>query len=218
MIWSLQTLRFVAALMVVLCHTAAMVHVASGHTSSLSAFFQQVGNSGVDIFFVLSGVVISKTSIGMTAGNFIWRRFRRIYPIYWISTIPLIVMQVFALGYVFSWRSILSTVTLWPVTNVFTNPFGPVAWTLSYELLFYIVMAVLLIERRFLKYILFSYFISFSLRQHLSVLQYFATLFAWNSCPGSYSQEYQKSRKVMLLFRSASWPLRQRDILTGSYR
>jgi exopolysaccharide production protein ExoZ len=172
MIWSLQALRFLAALMVVLCHTAEMVPVVTGHTTFLTAFFQQVGSSGVDLFFVLSGVVISKTSSGATPGEFLWRRFRRIYPIYWISTIPLVLIQIINFGYSSSWRSVVSTITLWPVTNVLTYSIDPVAWTLSYEVLFYLTMAILLVERRLLKYVLLSYFISMSLRQHLSVFQY----------------------------------------------
>jgi exopolysaccharide production protein ExoZ len=82
MIWSLQSLRFVAALMVVYVHAAQAAYTATGSTGLLPYNIVSVGLSGVDLFLVLSGVVIAKAAPGLTAAEFVWRRIRRVVPIY----------------------------------------------------------------------------------------------------------------------------------------
>ena len=49
----------------------------------------QYGILGVDLFFVISGVVISAVTVGKfssarNAGTFLYHRFARIYPTYWV--------------------------------------------------------------------------------------------------------------------------------------
>ena len=66
-----------------------------------------------------------------------------------------------------------STLTLCPATNVITITFGSIAWTLNYEILFYLVMAILLAKPILLRYVLFLYVIAFYLRSNVPVFQYF---------------------------------------------
>src|SRR6476660_3057965 len=94
MIWSLQILRFIAALMIVCVHASYIpIHV-TGSNGSIPQVLATVGLSGVDIFFVISGVIITKVARGRSASEFIWSRVRRIVPMYFICTIPFLAMAI----------------------------------------------------------------------------------------------------------------------------
>lgn len=161
MIWSLQTLRFIAALMVVWAHAAQVAFDATGSGGFIPHELAIVGRSGVDIFFVLSGVVITRTAQGLTAAQFAWRRIRRIMPIYLACCVPasLIIIKT---G--FGWREALATLLLWPATDVMTQPLIPVAWTLCFEMLFYASVTLLLLDRRWSYVLLGGYGLAFLLR------------------------------------------------------
>jgi peptidoglycan/LPS O-acetylase OafA/YrhL len=87
-IGTLTTLRFIAALWVVLFHLQAM------QDTFLAPFFELFhpvianGDLGVDVFFVLSGFIITYTYLDRlgprfrwrTARDFVWARFARIWP------------------------------------------------------------------------------------------------------------------------------------------
>ena len=81
MIWSLQGLRFTAALMVAYIH-AVLIAGAASEQGFIPLSLAIAGRAGVDIFFVLSGFIITKTAQGLGAEEFAWRRFRRIVPFY----------------------------------------------------------------------------------------------------------------------------------------
>jgi len=106
MIWSLQILPFIAALMVVYVHAAAVAPTATGSSGTVPHDLAIVGAAGVDIFFVLSGVVIAKTAQGMTSAQFLWRRIRRILPIYLVACVPALII---ATKTGFGWRGAIST-------------------------------------------------------------------------------------------------------------
>jgi exopolysaccharide production protein ExoZ len=125
-IHSIHFLRFIAAFAVVVFHV-------TGVNSKIN-----FGASGVDIFFVISGVVIGLTiTSGDSAKNFALKRFIRVMPLYWLATIAMILDEYY------SWR-------VWPKTDdvirsIFLFPnFGTdwhfiyfPGWTLAYEILFY---------------------------------------------------------------------------------
>jgi exopolysaccharide production protein ExoZ len=166
MIWSLQILRFVAALMVVYVHAEDAALTATGSSGTVPHDLAIVGGAGVDIFFVLSGVVIAKTAPGMTSAQFAWRRIRRILPIYLVACVPLII------GKSFGWRDVVSTLLLWPATDVMTAPLLSVAWTLSFEMLFYFCAALILHDRRWLYALGCFYGMAFALRPLSPVFQF----------------------------------------------
>src|SRR5438045_3646349 len=88
---SLQVLRAIAALLVVSVHTSDMLQDRLQIAGPLSALIRHWGDFGVDIFFVLSGVVMVITTVqaqpGITAARaFMAGRLRRIVPIYWALT------------------------------------------------------------------------------------------------------------------------------------
>jgi exopolysaccharide production protein ExoZ len=169
MIWSLQILRFVAALMVVYVHAAQIAFVATGSSGLIPQELAIMGRSGVDIFFVLSGVVITRTAQGLNASQFAWRRVRRIMPIYLVCCIPAFLIAGKA-G--FGWREALATLLLWPATDVMTEPLIPVAWTLCFEMVFYVSVALVLIDRRWLYVLLSLYGLAFFLRPLGPVFQF----------------------------------------------
>ena len=75
---SIQYLRAVAAMFVVIFHITALM---PGMVFTFDA-----GQAGVDIFFVISGYVMWMTGQGQAPGNFMMRRIIRIVPLYWAIT------------------------------------------------------------------------------------------------------------------------------------
>ena len=146
-IWSLQSLRFVAAMMVVYFHAAGASLIATHSYGLLPRDFQIVGRAGVDIFFVLSGVIIATTARRLTWREFAWRRFRRIAPMYLLISIPTaLVMAKTSFG----WRDAVATLFLWPATDRMTTPALTAAWTLCFEMVFYVAVTAVLLDRRLL--------------------------------------------------------------------
>ena len=114
---SIEAARALAAFAVVLLHAANLMRVEhfSGHIG-LGGIFD-FGYVGVDFFFVLSGFIITYvhfTDIGRIERlpRYLWRRFSRIYPIFW--AILLLVVTVTTLARLAGgngpgWRSVPAT-------------------------------------------------------------------------------------------------------------
>jgi exopolysaccharide production protein ExoZ len=169
MIWSLQVLRFVAALLVAYVHAAQTAFEATGSNGIVPLDVSIVAISGVDIFFVLSGVIIARTAPGLTCAEFAWRRFRRIAPFYLLCCLPAVVI---AAKTGFGWREALATFLLWPATDVMTAPALLVAWTLCFEMLFYAGAALVLADRRWAVVLAALYGVAFMLRPVGPVFQF----------------------------------------------
>ena len=169
MIWSLQILRFVAASMVVYLHATETAFEATGSNGIVPLNLSIVGISGVDIFFVLSGVVIARTAPGLSAAEFAWKRFRRIIPIYLLCCLPdVLIAAKTGIG----WRDAVATFLLWPATDVMTAPILLVAWTLCFEVLFYAAATLVLIDRRWAYALLAAYGLAFALRPFGPLFQF----------------------------------------------
>ncbi len=142
----IQVLRGVASLLVVLLHTTVNSKEILNRDFCLNIF--SFGGSGVDIFFVLSGFIITYTSLKGLAQpgkllSFLRRRFVRIFPTYWIIITLFVLIQValpsfYKTHYSFTVSNICSTLFLLP-GHVMVNG---VSWTLSYELFFYILFSL----------------------------------------------------------------------------
>ncbi len=117
--------------------------------SKLTSVFQ-FGVLGVDLFFVISGVVISsvtedKFNSPHSARTFLRRRFNRIFPIYWIySTLFLAVYLFRPLWFNNSTGHHVSIVKSFLLIPVREGMLVRQGWTLSYELYFYFVFFLLL--------------------------------------------------------------------------
>jgi exopolysaccharide production protein ExoZ len=142
-IWSLQALRFWAALAVVLYHAYGYTFQHTHQFGLLGEGAALFGRAGVDVFFVLSGVIITLTSQGLTAGAFVARRAQRILPLYLPLSILYLVAHDLMVGSV-DWRQTFTSLTLWPALDRMVLPAVPVAWTLCFEVLFYAAAALVI--------------------------------------------------------------------------
>lgn len=100
---------------------------------------------GVEIFFVISGFVIAYSAQGVSAKKFVKFRFFRLWPMcvlcalvaagaaIWMDALPL-----WRIG-----RDVLETITFFPVTHT-TEYIDDPFWTLSVEVVFYALVAVLI--------------------------------------------------------------------------
>jgi exopolysaccharide production protein ExoZ len=168
-IWSLQSLRFAAAIMVVSFHAAGASLIATGSYGLLPRDFQIVGRAGVDIFFVLSGVIIATTARRLTWREFAWRRFRRIVPMYLLISIPTVLIMAKTS---FGWRDAVATLLLWPATDRMTTPALTVAWTLCFEMLFYAAVTAVLVDRRLLSFCVGLFAAAIALRARGPIFQF----------------------------------------------
>ncbi|MDD5350170.1 MAG: acyltransferase [Chthoniobacteraceae bacterium] len=148
----IQALRGIAALMVVGFH-ALIYHYAAVPNGSLPrwAFF---GTAGVDLFFVISGFVmvyVTRARFGSPAhqANFLLDRAARIYPPYWIATLPVIAACLFFPGLTviaLNPRTLADSLLLLPSRADF--PLLRVGWTLIHEMFFYVVFSFFLLGKR----------------------------------------------------------------------
>ncbi|MGZ8214454.1 MAG: acyltransferase family protein [Methylosarcina sp.] len=154
---SVQTLRGIAVLGIVGFHAMAIEKKYSGGDRLLPDFFR-LGQSGVDLFFVISGFVIMSVTRGRFGCpretlRFLWGRLTRIYPAYWFYFFLTAAIFFIRPGWVNTSQGrhpeFISSFFLLPADRL---PLVMVAWTLIHELWFYLVFSVLLTlnERRLL--------------------------------------------------------------------
>lgn len=101
-----------------------------------------IGWLGVAVFFVISGFIMRRAD----PSRFLWHRFRRIAPLYWLATAASILIG--GRHYLFS--EILRSVLLIPMQHDGSLQFTPIltqGWTLSLEVLFYLLFAALAARR-----------------------------------------------------------------------
>ncbi len=148
--------RGVAALLVVAHHMGTFSH---GHFNAafLGDWFNW-GASGVDFFFVLSGFIIyyiHRVDLGHPERlrGFALKRLVRVYPIYWVACAVVIPMYFVARGtgpvYARDPVAILTTFLLVPQDHY---PVLAQAWTLTHEMLFYGIFALLIANPRVFKW------------------------------------------------------------------
>jgi len=148
-----QALRAVAAALVVVHHSLSMCLIGIMHRPGKPHWTN--GAAGVDIFFVISGFVMAISLPGLAgkanrAGVFLWRRFTRIVPLYWVAlTVRIAQLKLrptTALNSVLTpWRIVASYFFI-PARNGAGEMFPLVVagWTLNYEVFFYLLFAAAL--------------------------------------------------------------------------
>ncbi|WP_138497557.1 acyltransferase family protein [Nostoc sp. PA-18-2419] len=149
----LQVYRGVAAILVVLCHANHILTREFNKNTLLQIF--HFGWIGVDFFFVLSGFIIfyiHQYDIGKPnkLKSFIVKRFIRIYPLYWIILASKILVSIFTISknaiYQPGADEIIKAFLLLPQDrSILENNFIGVSWTLSYEIFFYCLFALLIL-------------------------------------------------------------------------
>lgn len=144
---SIQSARGIAALLVVLHHVSLRFEQRTDGPNFLG-IFDHFGFAGVDLFFVISGLIMMITCHqhfggGVGAASFLWRRATRIYPLYWVFTFAQIAaMMAFPTGTdrSLSATSVINSLLLLPQADY---PILAQGWTLVYEMFFYLVFAFL---------------------------------------------------------------------------
>ena len=158
MLVSIQCLRGIAALLVALTHALKVTSVKlPGQFSALDGFtdLRGFGTIGVDIFFVISGfimVYVNAEAFGRPRASldFVARRVIRICPLYWLLTGLLVLLLRFAPHtfdtLTFDTAHVVKSFLFIPTTNSGGEyfPILVAGWTLSYEMYFYLVFAILL--------------------------------------------------------------------------
>lgn len=142
---SIQILRGLAAFSVVLAHLVAVERkYLPGMPLTPSGL--ESGAAGVDLFFVISGFIMTSITMGRPrrpgdGRRFLLRRFTRIYPLYWVYfalILPLFLLHPDMVNSSHGRPNLLTSFFLFPDVHL---PLLLVAWTLSFELYFYLVYA-----------------------------------------------------------------------------
>ncbi|PWU48687.1 acyltransferase [Micromonospora sp. S4605] len=151
----LDGLRLLSALMVVVYH---LLHgegvrddawrASTGELFPGLAGAAAYGWLGVEMFFLISGFVICMSSWGRTVGEFAVARVVRLYPAYWFAVVAtttvLVLFPVFATHR--DWTHVLVNMTM--LQSLMGVPDVEQAyWTLSVELLFYVLFALVVVAR-----------------------------------------------------------------------
>jgi exopolysaccharide production protein ExoZ len=151
---SVQFLRFVAALLVVIFHAhVAQSRFTPGGQPDATDYYFSAGAIGVHIFFVVSGFVMAHTSLDKFArsgatGTFLIRRICRIFPPYWIyAALYVLVHSIGNNPYQLSVPIALQSALLLPGGSA--SIIGP-GWTLSYEIYFYLCFGLALMLPRWI--------------------------------------------------------------------
>ncbi|NJD24365.1 MAG: acyltransferase [Betaproteobacteria bacterium] len=139
---SVQAMRGIAAIFVVCFHASGVLNNVYAQKNLGTLLFGS-GYFGVDLFFIISGFIIvistNDTSKQLPVA-FLIRRFFRIVPMAWVGTI-LMHFLIKNNDIIF----LLKSLFLIPKENERPPFFGysllSVAWTLTYEVIFYIVFA-----------------------------------------------------------------------------
>lgn len=155
-------LRGAAAIMVTAFHFCLTAQqYGSADDNPIYNFLLTSGLAGVDIFFCISGFVMMVTATRgggtqLAPVNFLVRRAIRILPLYWLATSAFIVL-VLAVNAMKSGIGgalalpeldpgyLMKSYLLWPARNPADHalmPFVEQGWTLSYEIVFYLLFAL----------------------------------------------------------------------------
>jgi exopolysaccharide production protein ExoZ len=153
----IQFLRALAASLVIVDHALDQL-MTSGDLQKSDALLQFAwlcGWTGVALFFVISGLVMVKTTgadwgSAPAARRFLASRAIRIVPLYWIATGLLLVSRLRG-GTFPSLSAIVCSLAFIPYYSRDDAAFRPligVGWTLNYEMFFYAIFALCLMFSR----------------------------------------------------------------------
>ncbi|MES2703132.1 MAG: acyltransferase [Bacteroidota bacterium] len=150
----LDGIRGIAAVMIVVHHAFSSNVAAffrSIHLPLAGYYFQNTTGSGVDLFFVLSGVVLLRPYLRrmrkMNIGDYFWRRLKRIYPPYFVALVFGAIVVWFNSAYPtwynekgmnvqFTWLETLKEAGMFSTTEQYYNLAW---WSLQIEILFYVL-------------------------------------------------------------------------------
>jgi exopolysaccharide production protein ExoZ len=156
---SIQTLRGIAAILVAYAHSIDLQEKYSHSFQQRFFHWENFGAFGVDLFFVISGFIICYSADKYTGiragGRFLVHRFKRINPTYYAASLTLLLLNILYWKIrhepsAFPPRAVLlKTLVVLPLGDRtrWINTILPLAWTLSFEWLFYLLFFVTIATR-----------------------------------------------------------------------
>jgi len=157
---AVQALRAVAVILVLFAHCIDGAEDALGTPRQAHFFFwENFGSAGLDIFFVISGFIVSLVAAraanpranaaqgqrGSKTGLFLIRRITRIFPLYWLLTAIFFFERI--QHNPVTWRALFSLQTLLLLPSMGFPQKAPllsIGWSLLFELYFYLVLSTFL--------------------------------------------------------------------------
>ena len=160
-LFGVQYLRGIAAMLVVLSHISAQCTFPKYFNGEVFGGFFLAGTVGVELFFVISGFIITYVSLAnytlqptLSASSFFEKRFQRIVPFMWICIIGYALLKSMGRGS-FPITPYLRAMVLFPIGDLQPN----VIWTLRHEFLFYSLFCLFGISLRKWPYLI-AWFLS----------------------------------------------------------
>lgn len=147
MLYSIQAVRFSAALVVLVVHCFSYLQKSTAYYAEILLYITGLGNAGVHIFFVISGFIIvysAKSEFGSVTSvvPFLLRRLLRIFPLFWIlALINIPVRMAIGLPLPETTEDFFLAIFLYPGHS---SQLIFVGWSLSFELFFYLTMGILI--------------------------------------------------------------------------
>jgi exopolysaccharide production protein ExoZ len=143
---TLQVLRGIAVMLVVIHHFSDVM------VPFIPAYkVWDNGASGVDLFFVISGFIIplsiDRRRKGVSAAaSFFKRRLERIVPMYWLATTRSVLSMLY-FGVPIAVGHTIGSYLFIPTVSRFGDylPIVSVGWTLTYEMVFYLLIALVIL-------------------------------------------------------------------------
>ncbi|WP_460548248.1 acyltransferase family protein [Comamonas piscis] len=161
MLYSIQALRGLGAIAVVIFHALAIDPIINF----------QAGAAGVDLFFIISGIVMTMSvKDGTNPTTFFLRRVARVVPLYWIMTgLAILHLYVFYPGAGVSLEAIVRSIFFLRPENG-SMPILYPGWSLNFEMLFYLTLTIFLILSKNSLILLMLFFLCLGA---LSSIEYF---------------------------------------------
>lgn len=141
---SVQRLRGVAVLMMLLVHMEDVSHFFIGSSKSVSFYASRLGYSAADLFFVISGFIMAYITFTRPFDARSWAisRFIRIYPMYIMFSLIVVALWLYNPRMTMgsgeqTWASIAFSLTGLPQAGL---PLLFVGWTVEHEILYYTIV------------------------------------------------------------------------------
>lgn len=159
----IQVCRGIAALSIVIYHGRAF-----GAPGNLYEVTLRGLSFGVELFFIISGLVIVLTTSNVSRGtdsaiDFLIKRWSRVWPAYAVATLIMVTMAFMFNDPTSILKSPTETLTaivkslmFYPLQYGSFPPLG-VGWTLNYEMYFYSLFAISLLLKKFRWFLLFGW-------------------------------------------------------------
>lgn len=148
---NLQTLRAIAACLVIVCHSIGN-YVTWKHLAYPSeAIIWGIGKLGVGMFFVISGFIMmfmhhNDFQIKGAMTGFYLKRLVRVVPMYWLFTI-IVALKIYLQGRDINISDLLKSLLFIPYQNSsgLWRPIHDLGWTLNLEMYFYVIFGLALL-------------------------------------------------------------------------